>query len=168
MIEQRKPRMQAECEVTVDDGIATAMHATRAAAHSQLEYCSPGSIVFGCDMVLNIPFHTDLIMLQDRRQQKIDARLVHANARRTHYDFQPGMKVYVLTDHKSKLDPVYQRPYEHMCTYEWHCYNPIISEYGRLSEYTPLKAGIIKRISFSPNGHSQVWESKNTMGFPLS
>ena len=63
-------------------------------------------------MVLNIPFHTDLIMLRDKRQQKIDAWFVHANARRTHYDFQPGMKVYVLTDCKSKLDPVYQGPYK--------------------------------------------------------
>ena len=66
MIEQQKPRMQAECEVTVDDGLATAMHATQAAAHSQLEYCSPRSITFGRDMVLNIPFHTDLIMLRDK------------------------------------------------------------------------------------------------------
>ena len=86
-------------EVTVDDGLATAMHATRAAAHSQLEYCSPRSIAFGCDMVLNIPFHMDLIILQDKRQQKIDTWLVHANAWRTHHDFQPGMKVYVLMDH---------------------------------------------------------------------
>ena len=66
MIEQQKPRMQAECEVTVDDGLATAMHATQAAAHSQLEYCSPRSITFGRDMVLNIPFYTDLIMLRDK------------------------------------------------------------------------------------------------------
>ena len=66
IIEQQKPRMQAECEVSVDDGLATAMQATRAAAHSQLEYCSPRSIAFGCDMVLNIPFHMDLIMLRDK------------------------------------------------------------------------------------------------------
>ena len=63
MIEQQRPRTQAECELIVDDGLATAMHATQVAAHMQLEYCSPGSIAFGHDMVLNIPFHTDLIML---------------------------------------------------------------------------------------------------------
>ena len=66
MIEQQRPRMQAECEVTVDDGLTTSMHGARAASHSQLEYCSPGSIAFGYDMVLSIPFHTDLIMLQDK------------------------------------------------------------------------------------------------------
>ena len=62
MIDQRKPRLHAECETIADDRLATTMHATQAAAHSQLEYCSPGSIMFGHDMVLNIPFHTDLIM----------------------------------------------------------------------------------------------------------
>ena len=102
--------MQEECKTNAEDGLATAMHATQAAAHSQLDYCSPSSIAFGCDMVLNIPFHTDLVMLRDKRQQKIDACLVCANARRMHYDFQPGMKVYVLT--KSKLNPVYQGLYE--------------------------------------------------------
>ena len=66
MIEQQRPRTQAECEVTVEDGLATAMHATGAPAHSQVEYCSPGSVTFGRDMVVNIPFHTDLIMLQDK------------------------------------------------------------------------------------------------------
>ena len=66
MIEQQRRRPQAECELTVDDGLAMAMHTMRAAAHLQLEYCSPGSIAFGCDMVLNIPFHTDLIMLHGK------------------------------------------------------------------------------------------------------
>ena len=66
MIDQQNPRMQAECETIADDGLATTMHATEAAAHSQFENCSPGSIVFGHDMVLNIPFNTDLIMLRDK------------------------------------------------------------------------------------------------------
>ena len=45
-----------------------------------------------------------------------------------------------------------------MCTYKWHCYNPIIREYDGSSEYTPPKAAVVKRIRFSPNGRSQVWE----------
>ena len=55
--------MQEECETIAEHGFATAMHATWAATHSHLDYCSPGSIAFGRDMVLNMPFHTDLIML---------------------------------------------------------------------------------------------------------
>lgn len=38
------------------------LHATRAAAHLQLEFCSPGSIAFGRDMVLNIPYIADLLL----------------------------------------------------------------------------------------------------------
>lgn len=96
----------------MEDGLATAMHATRAAAHSQLEFCSPGSLSFGRDMILNIPYQVDLIQLQQSRQQKIDDRLIKANAKRNHIDYQPGMMVYVLTARKSKLDPVYKGPYK--------------------------------------------------------
>ena len=65
MIDQQKPRKQ-ECKTIAEDGLATAMHATQATAHLQLDYCSASSIAFGHDMELNIPFHTDLIMLQDK------------------------------------------------------------------------------------------------------
>ena len=111
LIDQRKPRTQEDCKAVIQDGLATAMHATRASAHSQLEYCSPGSIAFGRDMVLNIPFEVDLLLLRDRRQLKIDERLIRDNANRSHVDYQPGMKVYVLTARKSKLDKVYSGPY---------------------------------------------------------
>ena len=56
MIDQQKPRMQAECETIADDGLATAMHATWVAAHSQLEYCSPSSITFGHGIKHTIPY----------------------------------------------------------------------------------------------------------------
>ena len=116
LIERNKPTNQDECDRLIEDALATAMHATRAAAHSQLEYCSPGSIAFHRDMVLNIPFHADLLMLRDKRQQKIDSRLVYANARRTFHDYQPGMQVYLLTG-RDKLDAVYKGPYPVVATH---------------------------------------------------
>ena len=63
-------------------------------------------------MILNIPFQADLLLLQEKRQKNIDDRLVRANEKRSLIDFQPGMQVYVLTSRKSKLDPVYDGPYE--------------------------------------------------------
>ena len=117
MIDQRKPRTREDCEAIIEDGIATAMHATRTAAHSQLEYCSPGSIAFGRDMVLNIPFEVDLILLKEKRQLKIDDRLIRDNVRRSHVDYQPGMNVYVLTSRKSKLDKVYDGPFPIVATH---------------------------------------------------
>lgn len=117
LIELRKPSTEEECNELAEDGLAMAMHATRTAAHSQLEYCSPGSIAFGRDMILNIPFQVDLLLLRDKRQQRIDDRLVRDNARRTHFDYQPGMQVYLLTARKSKLDPIYQGPYMIIATH---------------------------------------------------
>ena len=112
LIDQRKPDTQEACQRLVEDGLSTAMHATRAAAHSSLEYCTPGSLAFGRDMALNIPYQADLLLLQEKRQQKIDQRLLHANAKRQYFDYQPGMKVYLLTDRKSKLQPVHKGPYD--------------------------------------------------------
>ncbi len=68
-------------------------------------------------MILDIPFQADLIMLQSMRQQKIDQRLISANARCISYDYQPGMNVYLLTARKSKLDPVYAGPYPIVLTH---------------------------------------------------
>ena len=45
-----------------------------------------------------------------------------------------------------------------MCTYEWHCYNPIISEYDGLSEYMPPKAGHKENHVFSQWSLSSVGE----------
>ena len=89
-----------------NERLATAKHATHAAAHSQLEYCSPMSIAFRCDMILNIPFQVDLLHLRQQQQQKIDKRLIAANAKWSYFDYQPGMRVYVLSARKSKLDPI--------------------------------------------------------------
>ena len=87
------------------------MHATRAAAHSQLDFHSPSALAFSRDMVLNIPYQADLLLLQTNRQQQINQRLVRANAKRSHFDFQPGTNVYVKTSRKSKMDPVFEGPF---------------------------------------------------------
>ena len=111
MIDQRKPKSQEECDRICEDGIATIMHATRAAAHSQLDYCTPGSIAFGRDMVFNIPVLVDLVALRDNRQEKIDQRLLRANLKRSRVDFQPGMQVYTSANKKTKLEPPFDGPY---------------------------------------------------------
>ena len=72
LIEKNRPRNQEERERLIDDSIVTIIHAMRAAAYFQLEYFSPASIAFGRDMILNIPYQVDLILLQQKRQHKID------------------------------------------------------------------------------------------------
>ena len=95
-LELRPPRVQGEANRLMDTAFATAMHATRCAAHSSLNHLSPGAVVFNRDMYLDIPIQADLITLRDLRQRQIDVRLLSENARRRPYDFKVGDQVYVI------------------------------------------------------------------------
>ena len=80
------------------------MYATRCTYHSALK-TTPGGLAFGRDMILNIPLVTDLELLQERRQQLIDQRLITANAKRFSYDYRVGDEVLKLVYKPNKLDP---------------------------------------------------------------
>ena len=105
------PVREEDAKHIVESAFATAMHATRCAAHSQLDHVSPGSVAFGRDMLLPIPFVVDLLDLQQSRQQKVDTRLIAANRKRTHHDYRIGHMVYHLRDRGVKLSPVWEGPH---------------------------------------------------------
>ena len=94
----------------VDTVIANAMYATRCTYHSALQ-TTPGGLAFGRDMILDIPLITDLQLLQERRQQLIDQRLVVANRKRFSYDYNVGDEVLKLVYNPKKLDPKAEGPY---------------------------------------------------------
>lgn len=48
---------------------------------------SPGSLVFGRDMFLDVPFIANWQWIQGRRQQLVDEALRRQNSRRRHYDY---------------------------------------------------------------------------------
>ena len=87
------------------------MHATRIAANSRLQNFSPGALVFGRDMFLDIPIVSDILTISKARQIKIDRRLIQANMKRRFYDYKVGDQVYCLTARKSKVHPVYTGPH---------------------------------------------------------
>ena len=59
------PLMKEEDAVNIaEDAFATAVHACCCAASLQLDCASPGSIAFGRDMMLSIPFMVDFVTLQ--------------------------------------------------------------------------------------------------------
>ena len=94
----------------VDSAIATAVYATRCAYNSALK-TTPGGLAFGRDMVLNLPLHTDLQLLQERRQQLVDEKLIVANRKRFSYDYQPGQEILKLVYKPDKLDPRAEGPF---------------------------------------------------------
>ena len=70
---------------------------------------TPGSVAFGRDMQLDIPFVTDFLALHNSRQLKIDQRLLRANASRKPKDFSVNDNIYVRKHApKSKLDPIWE------------------------------------------------------------
>jgi hypothetical protein len=81
LIQVKPPKTEAEAILVCEEACALAVQAVRLCSHSQLNNASPGSMAFGRDMLLNIPFVADLVTLQNLRQQKIDLRLLKANSK---------------------------------------------------------------------------------------
>ena len=86
----------------VDTALANCMFATRAALHSGLQ-ASPGSLAFNRDMILDIPFVADWMLIQERRQQLVDSKLLAANRKRFNHDYRVGDLVLKLAYKPDKL-----------------------------------------------------------------
>jgi transposase InsO family protein len=104
------PRGVGNAKQLIDTAIADTVYATRCTYNSALK-TTPGGLAFGRDMILNIPLITDLQLLQKRRQDLIDRRLLLANSKRFSYDYQPGDQVLKLTYQPDKLEPRATGPY---------------------------------------------------------
>ena len=100
----------ANANQLVDTAIANAMYATRATLHSTLQ-TTPGAMAFGRDMLLDIPVIADLQLIQERRQQLINDRLILANRKRFSYDYAQGEEVLKLIYKPNKLEPRATGPY---------------------------------------------------------
>jgi len=94
----------------VDTALANCVFATRAALHGTLKG-SPGSLVFGRDMLLDIPLIADWNLIREWRQQIIDQRLVEANRKRFSYDYQVGQQVLKFNYKPNKLQQRAEGPY---------------------------------------------------------
>ncbi len=107
-----RPDTQAEANAIVDRALAIAQHATRCAASTALSNQTPGSLAFGRDMLLDIPFIADYMAIRNARQLKIDQRLLRANSKRKPRDFAVNDNIYVRNyTAVSKLDPAWEGPF---------------------------------------------------------
>jgi hypothetical protein len=94
----------------VETALANCMFATQATVHGTLQ-TTPGGIAFHRDMILNLPLIADLQVLQERRQQLIDERLICANRSRFSHDYHVGEEVLKLIYKPDKLQPKAEGPY---------------------------------------------------------
>jgi hypothetical protein len=99
-----------DARALADVALANAMYATRTSFHSGLK-TTPGALAFHCDMVMNIPLMSDLMLIQQNQQQLIDDRLIESNRKRFSYDYQPNQEVLKLEYKPDKLAPCATGPY---------------------------------------------------------
>ena len=86
----------------VDSVIASCVCALRSTVHRSLGV-SPGAIIFGRDMMLNIPVVADWEMLRQRRQAVMDCDNARENRRRHTKDYVAGDEVLIIKKDGSKL-----------------------------------------------------------------
>ena len=64
------------------------MHVTHCTSHGSLLNLSPGAVVFRQDMFLNIPLISDVLTLQEARQEQVDQHVLQANASCYSYEWK--------------------------------------------------------------------------------
>ena len=114
IFDTKNPTTEEAMDKVVNSALAATMRAMRCAASTSLDGISPGSLVFGRDMLLNIPIVTDIVSITENRQLQTDLRLERENRRRTQHDYQVGGFVMIDNQFSSsdKLKPVWVGPHK--------------------------------------------------------
>ena len=86
LVHLHNPQTVHQAKVVCDTPLATSMHATHCASHQALQNLTPGSFAFCRDMFFNLPLLTDIMALQNTRQQLVDSRLLEENSSRIKHD----------------------------------------------------------------------------------
>ena len=80
------PRNFEQVARIIEDASAATVFSIRVTMHSTLK-TTPSVLVFHRDMILNVPFITNLQSIQDRRQRIVNQNLRRQNALRFDYDY---------------------------------------------------------------------------------
>ena len=104
------PRKVANAADIIDQALATAMHSMRVNITTTLKG-SPGSLVFGRDLFLDIPLIDDWKMIQQHRQTLFNAILLQMNKIRRIFDYIQGRRVLKKKHRPEKLGDITEGPY---------------------------------------------------------
>ena len=97
----------------VDSALASTMRVMRCASSTSLDGVAPGALVFGRDMLLNIPILTDIVSIAENRQLQTDLRLERENRKRSQFDYRVNGQVYINNNFSSsdKMKPAWVGPF---------------------------------------------------------
>jgi len=95
----------------VDNALAACCHAMRCSVSKSLSNNTPGEVVFGRDMLLDIPVIVDLLRIRNNRQLLIDENLRRQNSKRREFHYQVNQEVLIKDSSARKLDPKAEGPF---------------------------------------------------------
>ena len=101
----------------MDNALATAMHSTRCTVSAPIG-TSPGALVYGRDMIMDVPLIANLAAIRDGRQPMIDKNLIKQNKKRIEHQYKVGDGVEQIVWNKTKLSKRSDRPFRVLAT---HC-----------------------------------------------
>jgi transposase InsO family protein len=104
------PRTVAQARLLVDEALARAQMALRCVVSTPLQ-ATPGSLAFGRDMFLDVPYVADWQLIQQRRQQLVDEARRRINLKRRSYDYVVGQQVLKNIHAPTKLGLRKEGPY---------------------------------------------------------
>jgi len=104
------PQDDQQATMIVDTALQTAAYSIRAAVHGTMRI-SPGALVYGRDMLLDIPLIVDLELLRQRRQAMINKNLINANRKRIAHDYTVGEEVWITVPDPKTLQERVRGPY---------------------------------------------------------
>ena len=95
-------------------------------------------MVFGRDVLLNIPIVTDIISITENRQLQTDLRLERENRRRSHFDYQVDGMVCVQNHFSAadKLKEAWKGPYKILRV---HTNGTLTVERGQIHERVSIR-----------------------------
>ena len=91
--------------------LAAVAWATRSTYHTTLQ-ATPGQLVFGRDMVLNVTHLANWYDINKRKQEVINQNNKRENSKRIDYDFSVGEKVLIERHGARKIERPYDGPYK--------------------------------------------------------
>ena len=138
IMKDRKPKTVKEFDLVVDDAIAQTIRACRCASSTSLQGHSPGALVFGRDMNMNIPIVSDIISISENRQLQTDLRLLRENSKRSHHEYKVGDLVYLINHHSpsDKMKQAWLGPYKIL---QVHTNGTVTLERGQIHERISIR-----------------------------
>lgn len=110
MLKSNPPQNLQEANDILDQALSTVMHALRVNVGSTIG-SSPGALVFGRDMFINLPLIADWHLIAAHREQFVNDRLRRQNAKRRRYDYVVGQRVLKKRHKPTKLGDRTEGPY---------------------------------------------------------